>query len=432
MTNADLSKPFDVVIAGGGMVGATLALALHRQGRRVACVDPVSLDAGGTQVSPSFDLRATACALTSVWLFQNLGLWPKLERYAAPIENIEVSRQRRWGKVRMQAAEIQQAAFGYVIPNNAIGLALADAWASVADQNLLSCWGQKVTAATVDKDQVSVTLSNDQTLRCNLLVVADGARSALREQLGIAATSVDTQQQALVANLAVQKPRPGYAYERFTAAGPMALLPLTNARAGKVEAQYNLVWCGSAEDAEARLALPDKEFVGQLNKSFGAALGEITGVGVRQCFPVGVTAADAIAGDRVVMLGNAAQALHPVAGQGFNLGLRDVATLVDILDSQADCGLTSVTYDYAKARQQDRQQMLGLTTHLATSTALPEQGVMATVFGLGLTGFGQLSGAKQALALRASGLQKNLPRLCMHPDSSGLDTTISNKAASNG
>lgn len=431
-----MQQPFDVVIAGGGMVGASLALTLHKQGRRVACVDPVALDAGGTQVSPSFDLRATACALTSVWLFKNLGLWPQLEPHAAPIENIEVSRQGRWGKVRMQAADIHQAAFGYVIPNNAIGLALVDGWASVADQNLQGFWGQKVVSAEASKNEVTVRLSGNQTLRSKLLVVADGARSALREQLGFSATTVDTQQHALVANLAVQKPRLGYAYERFTAEGPMAFLPLINRQANaslsKTQAQYNLVWCGSADESAARLALSDQDFVAQLSHDFGAALGQIVDVGARQCFPVSVTSADAISGNRVVMLGNAAQALHPVAGQGFNLGLRDMAALVDVLENVADCGAADVTEQYSSSRQRDRQQMLGLTTQLAMSTTLAEQGVMATVFGLGLAGFGQLGGAKHALALRACGLQRGLPRLCLHPDSSALEPKVSTKAVSNG
>lgn len=415
------NKLFDVIIAGGGMVGATLALALHRQGRRVACIDPAALDAGGTELSPSFDSRATACALTSIWLFQNLGLWPSLAPHAAPIENIEVSRQRRWGKVRMQAAEIDQSAFGYVVPNNALGMALAGAWQHAEDENLVDYWGRKVTTVvdkpTANSQTVSLRLDDDSELAGRLLVVADGARSSLREQLGFSSSSFETKQYALVANVAVEKPKLGHAYERFTAQGPMAFLPLMNASASRPQAHYNVVWCGSADATEQRRAMSDDEFKQALSDDFGVALGRITGLGKRLSFPVAVTAADAVGANRVVALGNAAQALHPVAGQGFNLGLRDVASLIDALAVASDCGEPSVVESYSASRAADRQQMLALTTHLATSTTLAEQGVMATAFGLGLAAFGQLTGAKHALALRASGLQSHLPSLCRHPNS---------------
>ena len=417
-SGSNTQQSFDVVIAGGGMVGASLALALQRQGKRVACVDPVPLSDDGKGLSPSFDSRATACALTSIWLFENLGLWASLRPYSAPIQHIDVSRKGHWGKVRMAAADIQQAAFGYVVPNSALGAALAQAWARTEQDSdrLMGYWGRKVeTAARIGQASIAVTLDNGDNLTTQLLVVADGARSPLREQLGFSASTLQTNQYALVANLAVEQPRFGHAFERFTETGPLALLPLMAEPQQAGEAHYNLVWCGSAADAASRLALSDNEFLAELNRQFGAGLGRITALGKRQSFPVAVTSVDEVAAERVVVLGNAAQALHPVAGQGFNLGLRDIATLVDLLDGATDCGGAEVTNQYAAARKVDRQQMLALTTQLATSTVLPEQGVTAAAFGLGLAGFGQLAGAKHALALRASGLQQSLPGLCQHP-----------------
>jgi len=419
---------FDVVIAGGGMVGATLALALQQQGRRVACVDPVPLTAEAGDLSPSFDSRATACALTSIWLFKNLGLWPEIEPYAAPIQHIDVSRKGQWGKVRMAAAEIQQQAFGYVIPNAVLGKALASRWEQLAKAKadndgaaLQGYWGQKVVAAEVVQaagaKQTAVTLDNGERLRAQLLVVADGARSPLRAQLGFGSTTIDTRQHALVTNVAVTKPLFGHAFERFTETGPLALLPLIAQANQPVATHYNLVWCGSGADTEARNGLSDADFLTVLNQQFGAGLGQITALGKRLSFPVSITSVDRLAADHVVVLGNAAQSLHPVAGQGFNLGLRDVACLVDVLQSADHCGEAGLTAQYEAARQADRQQMLALTTQLATSTTQPERGLTATAFGLGLAGFGQWVGAKKALALRASGLQSALPGLCQHPGS---------------
>ncbi|MDD9893440.1 MAG: FAD-dependent monooxygenase [Gammaproteobacteria bacterium] len=406
------SNAFDVVIAGGGMIGAALALALSKQGKRVACVDPVSLEqVAESERSDSFDRRATACAMTTIHFFQNLSLWPSIQPKAAPIRQIDVSKQGQWGRTRLLASDVGLEAFGYVIPNREIGRSLASAWQGAASDDLHAFWGERVVSADVAINDVTVTLSDHRTLKSKLLVVADGGRSALREKLDIASRTTHAGQTALVCNIAFEREGDGRAFERFTTQGPLALLPLG-------DKQYNLVWCGNEHESARRTELSDAEFAEALNRAFGVALGKVVSVGRRICFPLDIVAADSIQANRVVVLGNAAQALHPVAGQGFNLGVRDVATLCDVLSGTPDEGSPEITEAYARARIVDREQMLALTTQLATSTTVGINSVVAAGFGLGLSGFGQFGLARKALALRASGFQSELPSLCLPPAAS--------------
>jgi 2-octaprenyl-6-methoxyphenol hydroxylase len=401
---------FDVVIAGGGMVGAVLANGLARQGKKVACVDPVSLeDAAFGEASDSFDRRATACAMTSVHLFQHLGLWPELVSQAAAIQSIIVSKQGRWGRTRLQATDIDYDAFGYVIPNVTLAQALHRAWDDLADEIAPKAyWGRRVIDAKQHKQAVKVELDDGSSLSAKLLVVADGARSALRKQLGVASQTITSGQMALVCNVKFAKDGAGQAFERFTDHGPLALLPL----GGQL---YNLVWCGNKAQTEQRLAAAPEEFSALLQRAFGVSLGELIEQGKRAAFALDIVAADQLHAPRSVILGNAAQALHPVAGQGFNLGLRDVASLLDQLEDAADVGANDVIKAYAQSRASDRQQMLALTTQLATATTVSSASALSLGFGLGLAGFGQWPAASKMLALRASGFQAALPSLCLPP-----------------
>lgn len=412
------TEVFDVIVAGGAMVGASLGLALSRQGKRVACVDPVELPGSLDDLS-QFDQRATACSQTSINVFRHLGLWPMLKDYAAPIEHITVSKQGQWGRSRIAAADITQTAFGYVIPNDAIAVALRQGWQTqqksgdVENNSLQGFWGRRVENVTLTDSHIVAALSDGQSITARLLVVADGARSAVRQGLGVASKTLDVQQMALVCNVACESPKQAEAFERFTSTGPLALLPLPSLHADAAgAAHYNLVWCGNAEQTFLREGLSSSEFSLALNQAFGASLGRFTNIGRRQIFPLSITTADVLTAPRTVVLGNAAQALHPVAGQGFNLGLRDVATLFDVLEQADDCGVNRVTDAYAKQRQHDRAEILGITTALAQRTVFKSDGLAASVFGLGLAAFDQLPVAKQTLATRASGFQVGLPSLC--------------------
>lgn len=397
---------FDVLIAGGGMVGAALAVALAEQGKSVACVDPISLQkAIDSEDSNSFDQRATACSMTTVNFFSNLGLWSGIRDSAAAIHQIDVSKQSQWGRTRLTAAELDLDAFGYVVPNKAIATALAKAFGEIDASRLTTYWGQCVANCQQQNGFAAITLDNGETLATKLLVVADGGRSQLREQLRISSRSYATAQTAVVCNVRMEKQGAACAFERFTHAGPLALLPLG-------ANYYNLVWCASASENQARMELTDSEFAAALNQAFGVRLGQVQEVGKRGCFPLDIVAAEQLVAGRVVVLGNAAQALHPVAGQGFNLGIRDAANLVEVLAGIDDCGELLALERYARSRKQDRNEMLAFTTQLATATAVPTSGVVSASFGLGLAGFGQWGAARKRLAMRASGFQKNLPVLC--------------------
>lgn len=303
-----------------------------------------------------------------------------------------------------------------MIPNDATAVALRQGWQAQQQSDegekpsLEGFWGRSVERVSVDDAQVDARLSDGQSITAGLLVVADGARSAVRQALGIASQTVDVQQMALVCNVACESPKQAAAFERFTSTGPLALLPLPSVD-GAV-AHYNLVWCGNPEQTSWRQGLSSEAFLSALNQAFGASLGRFTKIGRRQIFPLSITAAETLTAPRTVVLGNAAQALHPVAGQGFNLGLRDVATLYDVLENASDCGASAVVNAYAAQRQHDRAQTLAMTSVLARRTGFNASGLAASVFGFGLAAFDQLPPAKQALATRASGFQLGLPTLC--------------------
>lgn len=393
------------------MVGACLGVALSQQDKKVACVDPFELAANGGQAR-AFDQRATACSVTTTNVFKNLGIWPSLVEHAGPIRQIAVSKQGGWGRTRLAASDIQQPAFGYVIPNDAITDALST-YFTEASSAPKGYWGLSVVSAERVADKMQIQLSNDEMITANLLVVADGARSTLRESFGISSRTIHTQQMAVVCNVACTQPLAGAAFERFTHNGPLALLPLSaSAKTGSKRAHYNLVWCGSEAETQARMALDETDFAAALNNAFGAQLGRFIEIGTRQMFPLAITSANSIIDDRVVVIGNAAQALHPVAGQGFNLGLRDAATLCDVLSAAKDCGDKAGLQDYELRRRQDRSQMLALTSHLAGSTGFASDGLASAVFAAALGGFGQWRSASNFLATRASGFQADLPSLC--------------------
>jgi 2-octaprenyl-6-methoxyphenol hydroxylase len=398
---------YDVVIAGGGMVGAVLAYGLAQCGTKVACIDPVSIaDAAEGQSSDSFDRRATACAMSSINLFRQFDLWSTLAPQAAAIRAIDVSKQGRWGKTRLRATDIELDAFGYVVPNVSLAAALNSAWAQLsADIAPTGYWGRRVLSASEADSRMLVNLDDGTELSAQLLVVADGGRSLLREQMGVASQTIASGQSAIVCNLRFEKDGQGRAFERFTANGPLALLPL-----GKQ--LYNLVWCGSAEQTAERINADSTVFAELLQHACGAPLGGVLEHSQRLAFPLDIVAADQVVAPRAVILGNAAQALHPVAGQGFNLGLRDAASLIEQLGGQRDCGAADVLRRYAQSRRLDRQQMLALTTQLATATALPTGSALSSGFGLGLAAFGQWQGARNMLARRASGFHAELPALC--------------------
>lgn len=406
---ARLPLDCDVLIAGGGMVGASLAAALARLPLRVVVVEQVPFSAVD---QPSFDERTTALSRSSQRILAGLGLWGALGGAAYPIRRIHVSERGRLGTAVIDAAEEGVDALGYVLGNRALGGVL---WSDLkARANLVALAPATAHAARDAGDSRSVTVAFDGAtgaINTRLLVVADGARSRLREQLGIGARSRPYGQVAIVGTVSVSGPvPPDTAYERFTAAGPLALLPAGGRR-------YVFVLTRATGAAPGILALPDADFRSLLEREFGTRLGRFERVGPRSGYPLELVAADGVTGPRVAVIGNAAHGLHPVAGQGYNLGLRDVATLAEVLadgigasPGAFDPGAPALLARYREWRRPDQKKVVAFTDGLVRLFDWPG-GATGRARGLGLMAFDVTPGAKALLARQTMGLGGRMTRL---------------------
>lgn len=334
---------YDVVIAGGGMVGASLALALSRaceQSVKVLVVESFPLptaNSSGPVYRPSFDARSTALSLGSRTILEQLQVWPALAEHVYAIDTIHVSEKGRLGSALMNAAEMAWPSLGYVVENAWLGNVLL---AALHEQNNVDfCCPASVKSINPESQGVSISMDTEGELRqlkTQLVVIADGAQSALRQQLGIEASVDDYQQTAVIANVCFSKPHQGIAFERFTGTGPMALLPLADSDRGEPRAA--LVWTNNHDVAEQLCADDDAIFLQKLQQCFGHRLGEFTRVGERASYPLMLIEAQEQCRAGVVVMGNAAHSLHPVAGQGFNLALRDCARLAELLTTAKKAG----------------------------------------------------------------------------------------------
>ena len=398
------ATPHDLVIVGGGLVGASLALALAPLGLRIAVLEAVPPGTG--EQHPSFDERTTALANGTVRAFRTLGAWEAMEREAAPIRAIHVSEQGRFGSARLSAAEQGLEALGYVVPNRAIGAALWRALA--AAPNVETVAPARVTASQVEGDLrvVSYEVEGEpRSLAARLVVAADGIRSLVREQSGIGADLIEYGQAAITAVMVAQHFHDHVAYERFTRAGPLAILPLTDGRCG-------LVWTAAPAAVERLLALPDDDFLAEFQQAFGFRLGRFLRVGRRASYELVLSRSQRHVATRLAVVGAAAQGLHPIAGQGFNLGLRDAMSLAEViadrrLEGVVDPGAPALLADYADWREVDRHRIVQFTDGLVRLFALP----FGTVRSLGLLAFDLLPPAKSALARLSVGAAQRVPRL---------------------
>ncbi|HJS21247.1 MAG TPA: 2-octaprenyl-6-methoxyphenyl hydroxylase [Steroidobacteraceae bacterium] len=397
-----MSDSFDVAIVGGGMVGASLAAALTPLRLRVALIESVPLQ---SQAQPSFDERTTALSNGSRRILTSMGVWDAVAPEAAPIRRIHVSDQGRFGFARIDAAEEGVAALGFVLPNRVLGAAL---WERLtrdpAIEILCPARVEEVTAGTEAVALRASTGELSRTLSARLLVAADGANSTIRKALGIEASSWDYEQTAIITNVATRKFHDHVAYERFTATGPLAVLPLADGRC-------TVVWTLAPEAAQATMQLDDATFLARLQERFGFRLGRFTRVGRRHAYPLALTRAQERVGSRVVIIGNAAQGLHPIAGQGFNLGLRDVATLAEVIaDSRATLGEGSMLERYDEWRRTDRRGVIAFTDGLVRLFGNP-LGSVKVARDLGMLLFDVLPPAKSALSALSMGVTGKLPRL---------------------
>lgn len=393
----------DVAIVGGGMVGASLAVALLPLGLRIVLVESVPFSSDS---QPSFDERTTALSNGSRRILTGMNLWPAVAEGCAPIRRIHVSDQGRFGFARIDAAEEGVAALGYVLANRILGAALWRRLAA-AERFELLCPARVLEVSTNEASVRLLVSGADEvrhSLEARLLVAADGAQSAIRPALGIDALTWDYLQTAIITNVAPQRPHGHVAYERFTPSGPLAVLPLTDGRC-------TVVWTLPPDRAEETLGLDDADFLAALQSSFGYRLGRFTRVGRRFAYPLALTRASEQIGTRLVIIGNAAQGLHPIAGQGFNLGLRDVATLADIIAEDIEhVGEAAPLERYAAWRRRDRRSIIAFTDGLVRLFGNPLAPIkLLRDFGLLLLDV--TPPAKSALSALSMGFAGRLPRL---------------------
>lgn len=407
---------FDMVIVGGGMVGASLALALASLEQRIAIVEA---HPPGTPGQPSYDDRATALSNGSRRVFEMLGVWPGLAALATPIRQIHVSDRGHFGMTRIAAADEGVEALGYLVRNRHIGRALMQAVAQCPGISLIS--PARVTDIESRPAGVSVKIDTPNSgadtgrLSCSLLIAADGAGSSVRKLLAIDATNKSYEQVAVIANISTEKEHDNIAYERFTEDGPLAVLPMSAEDApGSAGGRATIVWTIAAEHADAILALDDQAFAAAFQERFGFRLGRILRAGKRNSYPLALIRSEEQVRDRIVIVGNAAHSLHPVAGQGFNLSLRDTAALAEVIaDAQAageDFGSRDVLQRYADWRKRDQEDVIRFSDGLIGLFG-SRRPVVRLGRNLGLIGMELVPGAKRLMARQTMGVAGRLPRL---------------------
>ncbi len=342
----------DVAIVGGGLVGASLAVALADSGRRVKLIETAAFP----DTAPSWDERCIALTDSSYRIFTSLGIWPALATAAAPIRATHISERGRFGVARFTAAEAGLDALGYNVPLRAIGQAL---WQRLQGSSVELICPATVTDVQAADQSVTLNLQRaaelpDRQVSARLVAAADGARSAVRKQLNVASRSIEYEQHAIVSAVKIGRSHDGVAYERFTPDGPIAVLP-------KPDNACSLVWTVPSSRVEVLLALSEADYLTAAQEMFGGRLGPFLELGRRSSYPLSRVMSETLTAARTVFLGNAAQSLHPVAAQGFNLGLRDVAALAQAIAATDDPGAVSMLETYASQRQRDRASVSDFT-----------------------------------------------------------------------
>ncbi len=391
---------YDIVIAGGGMVGTSLALALRPLRLRVAVVEAVARQAAA---QPSFDDRSTALSRSTQRSFEAMGLWDQIVSASTPVKRIHVSDKGRFGFSHIDAKEQGVDALGHVVINRVLGQVLQRSLTDAPDVDEFC--PQTIVDVNPAPGDVAVSLGNGEKLNGRLLVVCDGAKSSLRDALGIGVQIHRYEQSAVIGNVLSEKRMRDCAFERFTKQGPLALLPIADGRAA-------FVWTVNERGAERVLALDDAAFIAELQEQFGNRLGAFSRVGRRAAYPLMLSRADRVTATRSVLIGNAAHGLHPVSAQGFNLGMRDVAALCDcIADADgADPGAAELLARYSSWRSTDQRKLVHFTDNLVRmfGSDRPATRILRDV---GMIGFDLIPGVRSLFARHTMGLAGDLPRL---------------------
>ena len=391
------AQQYDVVIVGGGLVGMALAVALSDSPFSVLLLEQNS---AAPLHANNLDLRTTGLTHSSRRVFEQAGMWPALMTHATPIERLEISELGGFGSARVDGQQHGISPIAYMLPNHAL--------ISVLSERVKQC-------KTIDIQSPAALLSfnpvengveleidlNGQTRICtaNLLVGADGAHSKVRELLHIDVTRKDYGQTAIITNVLPQRAHQNTAYERFTQVGPLAVLPIQDNHCA-------LIWTHASGSAPAYLEFSEQEFLQRLQGAFGFRLGPFLQVGKRAAYPLSLTVSKSVCTENAVLLGNAAQSVHPVAAQGLNLGLRDVQTLVECLKKH---NFNSATHakmldEYQQLRSEDRKHVIRLTdglTHVFAAQASPLKYLRSCA----IRAVGALPAAQRVLLRRNMGMR---------------------------
>ncbi len=401
-------EEYDVVIIGAGMVGLSLACMLEKsapmQPAKILLLESSHLATDKAR-QPGFDARSTVLSYGTIRQLQRLGLWEKLEHFACPITTIHVSDQGRFGQALISAEAQKVPALGQVLENQPVGRLLNQVLLESEQVESLS----PVQVKHIQHEATQASLlchaeGNEFLIRSSLVVLAEGGRSGLCESLGISRQQKDYKQVGIIANLAFSEPHHNVAYERFTPSGPLAILPLNDFEGLHRAA---LIWTQAAEDYQAVLQLGDEAFLQKLQQEFGHRLGTISKVGERHIFPFMLQQASEQIRHNLVLLGNTAHTLHPVAGQGFNLAFRDALCLAENIAESFRLGQSPGAYarleKYVQLVSPDQRHTIGFS-HYLTSLFSSEQELLGMSRKFGLIGIDLLPALKNILSRQAMGL----------------------------
>lgn len=395
------NETYDVVVVGAGMVGASAALGFAQIGKSVLLLEAFALKSPQPDYTPSYDARSTALSWGSREILGQLGVWSAVALHACPINKVHVSQKGRFGTTCMTADEVGHDALGYVVPNQWLGQSLLS---EISDQSITLCAPAKVKGIALDGGQSYLEIESEGLIKkvsASLLVVSDGSGSETSKLLGISHRTENYGQHALIANVTTELANDGVAYERFTPAGPLALLPLS-------EQESALVWTHDESRIEEMMSLSDEAFCQALSEQFGERMGRVLKVGERNTYPLKLVQAEEQIRPGIVLLGNAAHSLHPVAGQGFNLALRGVAALVDQVRKHSS--MSDALRAYQVQQSSDQKRTIVASDQLVK--VFGQQSVLlAMARDLGLIGLNNLSFVKQAFARTAMGLAGQKPEI---------------------
>ena len=403
----DMEHDSDILIVGGGLNGPALALALARAGLRSTVIDAL---AEPVRKNAAFDGRAYALALASVRLLDNLGVWARVAGHAQPMLEIKVS-DGHAGQgpapffLHFDHAEIEEGPMGHMLEDRFLRRALLEAMAETPLITRIS--GERVIAQEVGPKGASVTLASGKTLSGRLIVGSDGRGSGTAMRAGIKRTGWSYGQTALVAAIAHELPHNGIAHQFFMPHGPLAILPLPGD-------QSSIVWSETDETAARFAALPDADFMQVLRPRFGDFLGQIKLAGKRFTYPLSLSVANQFVAERLALIGDAAHGMHPIAGQGLNAGLRDVAALAQVLDEAAHRGEDFAAADVLARYQQWRRfdtATLAMATDLTNRLFSNDNPLLRVARDLGMGAIGAMPGLRRGFIREAAGLTGDLPDL---------------------